>query len=585
LRDDSSTTSIDRPAGYPRAHERSISLRRRMRRPPTDKIRALVASWLVLDFFGDSRKGRGGGGGSTLTTTIFSQSFLSFVVAALLWPEPPPVPYAAAMLSLSSLLTALGALDVETGLPRRRADRVLLGTAPIGPFATTMARALHGAFRTLLLTIGMALPPAILLACRQHRAWLAPGYLAAACLCAALTNGVLAVLLLAARRFLGAPRTALFAGTLKALLLGFGVVLFVLGLPALQRDADALPIGRLGAQLLPTYHAAELLADPGAQAWRLLPLLSAGALLLLLGRWLGEQERETADRVVGIGLPGRALLAAARSAPERGLAAFVAVQIWRSPGLRAHALPLLGIPAAIAFLALRGADSSARAMFVAMALQFPGIYLPFVIAFLPRSDDPGASWLFASAPAIEPALVQRATWLALVAQVLLPVHLVAWAVLALAGAPPLCVLGDGAFALGAAALLAPAMLRNLPSIPFTRDEAGEAGFELGNLMAFGLLLAGAGAAFAQASTLVRNAVLSLLGLVLVIRLRAQPRARTGATAEDPPPARGGPPHGHQGNTLSGAKPTLRRELAAIGFLYGVVALLPLAIGLLFGPAS
>jgi hypothetical protein len=555
-----------------------------MRRPPTDKIRALVASWLVLDFFGDSRKGSGGAGGSTLTTTIFSQSFLSLVLAALLWPEPPPVPYSAAMLSLSSLLTALGALDVENELPRRRADRVLIGTAPIGPLAATLAKALHGAFHTLLLTIGMALPPAILLACRQHRAWLAPGYLAAACLCAALTNGTLAVLLLGARRFLGAPRTALIAGTLKALLLGFGVVLFVLGMPALQRDADALPIGRVGAQLLPTYHAAKLLADPAAQAWRLLLLLGAGALLLLLGRWLGAHERETADRVVGSGPTGRALLAAARSAPERGLLAFVEAQIWRSPGLRAHALPLLGIPAAVAFLALRSADGTARAMFVAMALQFPGIYLPFVIAFLPRSDHPGASWLFASAPAIEQALVQRATWLALIAQVLLPVHLVAWTLLALAGAPLPTVLGDGAFALGAAALLAPAMLHNLPSIPFTRDEAGDAGIELGNVMPFALLLAGAGLGFAHASALLRIAVLALLGLVLAIRLRARPRAPTPA-ADDSPPARSGPPDGHQGNTRSGAKPTLRRELAAIGFLYGVVALLPLAIGLLFGPPS
>ena len=45
-------------------------------------VTALVHAWLVLDFFGDSR--RTGHGGSTLTTAACTNSFLGLVLAALL---------------------------------------------------------------------------------------------------------------------------------------------------------------------------------------------------------------------------------------------------------------------------------------------------------------------------------------------------------------------------------------------------------------------------------------------------------------------------------------------------------------------
>ncbi|MCA8966036.1 MAG: hypothetical protein KDC48_14215, partial [Planctomycetes bacterium] len=85
------------------------------------KVRALIHAWLVLDFFGEARST--GGAGSTLTTTIFSQSFLAFVFAALLYPETPPVPFAAANLCLSSLLVAIGVLSDQEHRQRQRADR------------------------------------------------------------------------------------------------------------------------------------------------------------------------------------------------------------------------------------------------------------------------------------------------------------------------------------------------------------------------------------------------------------------------------------------------------------------------------
>ena len=94
-------------------------------------VKTLVHTWLTLDFFGDAR--RRGGASSTLTTTIFTQSFLALIVAALLYPETPPIPFAAANLSLSSLLVAIGLLGDEDRIGRRRANQVLLALHPCAP--------------------------------------------------------------------------------------------------------------------------------------------------------------------------------------------------------------------------------------------------------------------------------------------------------------------------------------------------------------------------------------------------------------------------------------------------------------------
>ena len=188
----------------------------------TPPLRALVHAWLVLDFFGEAR--RSGGDASTLTTTIFSQSFLSLGVSALLYPEVPPVPFAAATLSVSTLLVALGAFDTEQPTHRRAADRILLATSPVSRLQAVLARCAHASFSTMLVTIGMALPPAILLACHESDPWKVPFYILLACMCSGLAIAGLSVTLRAARALLGGHGAALVAGTGKALLLGFGVV-------------------------------------------------------------------------------------------------------------------------------------------------------------------------------------------------------------------------------------------------------------------------------------------------------------------------------------------------------------------------
>ena len=97
----------------------------------------------------------------------------------------------------------------------------------------------------------------------------------------AVANGSLATLRTLLARLFGVARATLMMGTLRAALLGCGFVLFALSLRQLTQTADALPIGRFGAELLPTYHAARLLADPSAELWRFLPWAALTLILLV----------------------------------------------------------------------------------------------------------------------------------------------------------------------------------------------------------------------------------------------------------------------------------------------------------------
>ncbi len=564
--------------------------------PRTHPIRALVGSWLLLDFFGDAR--RSGGTASTLTTTIFSQSFVSLGVAALLYPEVPPVPFAAATMSVSTLFVAIGAFDTEQPANRRAADRVLQATSPLGRASFLFARALHAAFATMLVTIGMALPPAILLACHEQDPWKVPAYLALACACSALAIGSLACALRAVRARLGAHAAALVAGTAKAVVLAFGVGVFALSLGALSKDADALPIGRLGAELLPTYHAAKILHDATGEAWRALPWLCVAVVLALISIALPEPENEPPRRVSPRGLLARLDRRLAGSPADAAITAFCSTMLWRSPAVRARVLPLLGVPAAIAFLALRGSEGRGADLFVAMALQFPAIYLPFVIAMMRPSDVQGARWIFDSAPATTPERVQRAAWISLVTRVLLPVHATLAVMLLATSDRPLdtALLCVWSFCIGACA--ARVMARAIDDVPFSRDDAN-ANLDFGNLMAAALVLAGAAAFVASNGTTTLAVASGAVALWFANTLRARPRdagdaavtttSLAGAPARDVDAAavddRASRERAKNAMATTQKKQpaeSLRRELAAIATLYVVLCALPLLIGLWLG---
>ena len=489
--------------------------------PRVHPVRALVHSWLVLDFFADAR--RRGGDASTLTTTIFSQSFLALVFAALLFPEIPPVPYAAANLSLSTLLVALGCFEAEEPAARRQCDRVLLLTAPISRLQAALARGLHASFATMLITIGMALPPAILLACHEQAPLLVPGSLAAACACSALAIGGLSTAMRLLRRLLGGHGAALIAGVGKAALLGVGLAVCALSLQRLKGDADALPIGRLGAELLPTYHAARLLHDPAGEAWRALPWLAAAALLLLANAALGDDERQGRGRARRAGWIGRIERRFGHGPQDAAITAFASALLWRSPGIRARVLPLLGVPTAFAVLALRTADEHGVQLLPAMALQFPAIYLPFVIVMMRQSDQPGGRWIFDTAPPMPLWRVQRAAWLSLLFRLLLPVHAILLPCLWLLGMAPLQGLLLSAWSASLGGIAARLMVRSFDDVPFAHDDA-QTDLDLGSLTAFGLALAGLGAAFATAAPALQATAATLAALTLgaLLRRREEP---------------------------------------------------------------
>lgn len=545
-------------------------------------VRTLVHAWLVLDFFGDAR--RSGGASSTLTTTIFTQSFLALVFAALLYPETPPVPFAAANLCLSTLLVATGALGDHDQRNRRRADQTLLGTAPVARRTVVLARSGHAAFYVCLVTIGMALPPAILLACLRNSPLQAVLYVVAACACSGLATGALATAIRGLTRCCGHARAALLAGTGKAVLLGGGVALFALGMQRLQRNVDALPIGRLGAELLPPYHAARLLYYPG-EAWRLLPFLGGGVLLLLLATAIGEADAARPARPGGGGVLERLLRRLAGRGPRLGIAEFVATSMWRSPGFRARVLPLLGLPAGMVFLSLQGEGQPNAFVFQCVLLQLPAIYLPFLIAFLPRADQTGTGWVFALSPHLSRALVHDATWRALVTHVLVPVHVLALGLGCLSSNRPIAAAAASVFAFAVAVLAARPMLRTLTVVPFTQDRDGDAATDLGGLFTSALLLGALGALFGGYLPGSLQWPIALAGLALAVgALRRRPLGNT-PLAEAAESTQVVPPTADATRRAKPRQPlpeaSLGRELRAIVVLYAACCVLPALVGTVF----
>ncbi|MCB9877985.1 MAG: hypothetical protein H6835_10330 [Planctomycetes bacterium] len=549
-----------------------------------------MQAWLTLDFFGDAR--RAGGGGSGLTTTIMWQALLAVIFAALLYPDVPPIPFAAANLCLSTLLVGIGSLADDERPLRRAADDALLATSPITRTTAVLARATHATFHLLLVTTGMALPPAILLAHLRGDPLQALGYVIAAGSCSALASGGLATLRSVLARMVGGERATLVMGSMKALLLGAGFVLFVLGLQRLGKDADALPIGRLGAELLPPYHAARLLWAPVAEGWRLLPWLGLAGGMLVVTVLLSRAATPSRVQVGGVGPLRRLLGVLAGRGPRLAVADFVAISMWRSAGFRARVLPLLGLPAGMVFLTMR--DGQHGYVMVCLLLQLPAIYLPFLIAFLPRADQAGTGWIFTHAPGLDLATVRDATWRALVTHVLLPVHGVAIAVLLAVGPERGDRTAAAVFALGLSALAARPMVSRLARVPFSVDQEEDQGLEMGALMAGALVLGGLGTLFgALVPVALRWPAAAAAVGVAVMALRQRPTA-DGAPIVSVAVAADGvaPDTSPAPATVSGAPdaagavavpPTVGRELRAVWVLYAVLSVLPWLIGAAFAP--
>ncbi|MFT4515586.1 MAG: hypothetical protein ACI91B_004303 [Planctomycetota bacterium] len=569
------------------------------------QITALIRTWLLLDFFGDSRRA-GDGQGSSLTTTIMWQSLLAFVFAMLLYPDVPAIPFAAANLCLSTLLIGIGSLGDEERPLRQAADATLLAGAPVSSTSIVLARAGHASFQLVLVTTGMALPPAILLA-HLTGEWLqAIGYILAACACTGLTNATLATFRALLARIFGVARATLAMGTVKAGLLGAGFVLFALALRQLTGTADSLPIGRLGAELLPPYHAARLLADPTGESWRLLPWAGLTLLLLIATVSLLTANTPTRNRISARQPLLRLLAKISGRGPRLGIAEFVAISMWRSPGFRARVLPLLGLPAGMVFLTLGAEGGKNDFVLVCLLLQLPAIYLPFLIAFLPRADQANTGWVFGHAPGLSRDLVSDATWRALTTHVLVPTYGLALILVTSFGPNHLDRAAAALFAFGLAVLAAERMAQ-LDRVPFTDSREEDRGLEMGNLMTGALFLGALGTGFGAglppwARWPVALIVLTFAGQRLLRLPVPDPSLTLTSTETDTQSA--GPAHAHVSGQAGDAgaadekphtatnddleeqlpprpTPTISRELRAVAVLFVVLCALPWLAGSVF----
>lgn len=550
------------------------------------QVAALIRAWVLLDFFGDARRS-GEGHGSSLTTTIMWQSLLAFGFSVLLYPDVPPVAFAAANLSLSTLLMGVGSLGDEQRPLRRAADECLLAGAPVSRISVVLARSGHAAFHLVLVTAGMAISPAILLGHLTGSTLAAFGYVAAACACAGLASGALATLRALCASTIGDARATLLMGTVKAALLGGGFVLFALSLRQLDGSADDLPVGRLGAELLPMYHAARLLQAPGVEAWRLIPWGALALAMLLTNAGL-RARRAPERRRAGDRRPLARLLATMTGGgPARGVAEFVAAQMWRSPGFRARVLPLLGLPAGMVVLSLGDSGGETSYSLLCLLLMLPAIYLPFLIAFLPRADQAGTGWVFAHAPSLTRGLVSRATWRALTTHVLVPTYALALCLVVAFGPARLERAAAAVFAFAVAVLAAEQMTR-IDRVPFTDDREEDRGLDLGVLMTGALALGLAGAAFGGMLPHALRWPVALLVLASAARrlLRAPAADRTDALAldlEEPVASGAAQPDVNEEGLPQRPEPTIRRELRAVAVLYVVLAVLPWLAGAAFAP--
>lgn len=484
-------------------------------------VRSLVGTWLLLDFFGESRRSRSPG--STLTTTIFTQSFLALVLSALLFPETPPVAFAAAALSFSTLLYAVAALGETEAASRTRADAVLMQSSPLAPWQRVAARCLHGSFRLVLCTVGMALPPAILLAMLTDDPLAAVRHLVAACACSAIAGAGLTVAVQVTARLRGPDTAALLSGTLRALALGLGLVAFALGMRHLDEGVDAMPFPRWLLDALPMLWAARAVVAPAAHPGAIAGLATAGIVLLVMLRLAGEGESVRSRRRSTMDPFGRLEAWLAAEPVTRAITSFTGAMLWRNPGFRSRAVPLFGVPAAMVYLGLQGAAAAERELFLAIALQFPAIYLPFLVALLPRGEQPEASWVFAQSPGASLGHARQATFIALSVRVLLPLHTLALLAMLFGGIAVTFALPLSLASLGGATLLARVQVRALQHIPFTQPTEGAASAEMGSLLVAALLLLGIACAWVLVLPLeVRGVIALALPVVGVRMLRVRP---------------------------------------------------------------
>jgi hypothetical protein len=168
----------------------------------------------------------------------------------------------------------------------------------------------------------------------------------------------------------------------------------------------------------------------------------------------------------------------------------------RERQFRVRAIPLLVLPFAMAFLAVMSETAGDSEALFAVVQQFPAIYLPFLIAFLPSSEGWQGRWIFFTSPAESMAAIRRGAAMAVLHVLAFPVMALLLVVHAMLFGPKSAVL-TAAFSAGILLLLVPGSFRACEQPPFSASpDRLAAGPDLGGLFFRGVALTGAGVVFA-----------------------------------------------------------------------------------------
>ncbi|MEO0479124.1 MAG: hypothetical protein AAF196_06555 [Planctomycetota bacterium] len=488
-------------------------------RRQTNRLRALWSAWLRVDLAGADSP--------TSTSTIASASFLALGLAALTFsPKDYASTFSAAHLSFAAIWIGAAALADPESLSRRRADRLLLATAPLGALERRLAIAVRHGLRITLLAIGVGIGPAVFLAATRGgsftgSAWHVLATVWIAWLATLLTGSIQN----SSDRFFGRSGGALALGVVRALALALLLGGFATCVAGLRGTPDDLPFGGAWVDAVPTLWLARL-AQGTAHTGDGLAVLAFTASVLLIALVARPAEGLGAGRLGRLRGPLSRLEARLCHDPgELGVARFLSAQMLRNPAFRARVLPLIGLPVALTIL---GFDSESAAAKVAAGIvaAFPAIFLPLVAALF-RTDDDTAGWPFQTAPIDALEASRRATRIVLAVRLIWPLAIpLAIALVAFGFLAPLPALTVALFGAALGDWHAERIGQRLHAVPFTTPEGSS---DTGEALTIGLLLAAVAGVFASRA----DHPVGLLVAAIVVGLRLRNLANGAKTKEAP----------------------------------------------------
>ena len=360
--------------------------------------------------------------GGAPVAPLLIQVLVASLTCGLVSDALPPFAYGVFALSLTGALVAIPLLGELGWLLRRDPAEEWVGALPATDRERRLARTAQLVLVLWVLALGSLLPAAVL----------APesAPLLARILLPILGLGLVTCLgaaLLSLQNLLGERAEGLLVAVQTLLVVGVvvGVVLGVRSVPTLAR----LPtIGDDHAPFLwlvpPAWFAAPLASAEGEPARWWLPALAGATGLLVLVLLPPAAERRPV-RTPWLSILLWPLCRIARRwwvrDDERGPFDLVYDALPREREVVLRTVPMIGIPLAFLVVASAEGGGEARADVLALLLFTAAIYFPVLLTHVPATATPQASWLLATAPVPEGAVVAGAIK-ALVIRFLVPLY-------------------------------------------------------------------------------------------------------------------------------------------------------------------